>query len=258
MAGYCGRGDPVLYQAEGVVIRTTDYGEGNKILVVFTKTQGKVSIMSRGAKKPKSRHAAASQLFTYADFHYFRTGQMGTLNQAELVKTYRALREQLELSAYAAYMAELTDRVLEEQDASGFLFDQLIACYDALEDGKHPQIVTHLYELKILHLGGYAPGLSSCVSCGSQQHLLAFSAAAGGVLCDSCKRPGTDVIALQPKSVQLLYLLQRMDARRLGKTNVSPEVMAEMKQALRSFIDTHIGVRFKSLSFLDQMEKHGF
>ncbi|GIQ68010.1 DNA repair protein RecO [Xylanibacillus composti] len=248
----------MLYQADGVVIRTTDYGEGNKILTVFTKTHGKVSIMSRGAKKPKSRNAAVSQLFTYADFHYFKSGQMGTLNQAELIKSYRALREQLALSAYAAYLAELTDRVLEDRDASGYLFDQLIACYDALEDGKHPQIVTHLYELKMMQQGGYAPGLENCMSCGSQEQLQAFSASAGGAICRSCMRSCTDAIALHPKSIKLLYMLQRMDGRRLGKTEVSPEIMAEMKQALRAFIDTHVGLRFKSRSFLDQMEKYGF
>jgi len=248
----------VLYQAEGVVIRTTDYGEGNKILTVLTRTLGKVSIMSRGAKKTKSRNAAVSQMFTYADFHYFKSGQMGTLNQGELVKTYRVLREQLELSAYAAYMAELTDRVLEEQDTSAYLFEQLIACYDALEEGKHPQIVTHLYELKIMQLGGYSPGLDSCMSCGTQAELQAFSAAAGGVLCRSCNRTYPDALALRAKTMKLLYVLQRMDAGRLGKTNVSEEVMVEMKQTLRSFIDTHIGIRFKSRSFLDQMEKHGF
>ena len=45
------------YRVEGIVIRSMDYGENNKIITVYTNTNGKVGIVVRGAKKAKSRMA---------------------------------------------------------------------------------------------------------------------------------------------------------------------------------------------------------
>ena len=47
----------MFQKVEGIVIRTTDYGETNKIVTIFSRELGKVSAMARGAKKPKSRLA---------------------------------------------------------------------------------------------------------------------------------------------------------------------------------------------------------
>ena len=48
----------MLNKYEGIVIRTTDYGESNKIVVIYTREAGKIAGMARGAKKPSSRLAS--------------------------------------------------------------------------------------------------------------------------------------------------------------------------------------------------------
>ncbi|MDQ0876910.1 DNA repair protein RecO [Paenibacillus sp. V4I3] len=63
----------MLRSVQGIVLRSMDYGEGNKIISLFTPELGKVGVMARGAKKVKSRHAAVTQLFTYGDFVFFTT-----------------------------------------------------------------------------------------------------------------------------------------------------------------------------------------
>lgn len=43
----------MLYRVEGIVIRSMDYGEGNKIVTLCTESGGKAGVLVRGAKKPK-------------------------------------------------------------------------------------------------------------------------------------------------------------------------------------------------------------
>ena len=45
----------MLQKCEGIILRTTDYGETNKIVTIYTREWGKYGVMARGAKKPKSR-----------------------------------------------------------------------------------------------------------------------------------------------------------------------------------------------------------
>lgn len=44
----------MFQKVEGIVIRTTDYGETNKIVTIFSRELGKVSAMARGAKNRKA------------------------------------------------------------------------------------------------------------------------------------------------------------------------------------------------------------
>ena len=102
----------MLYRVEGIVIRSMDYGEGNKIITLCTENGGKVGVLVRGAKKPKSRHAALVQLFTYGQYVFFRNTGLGTLNAGEIVESHHELREDLVKASYASYACELLDRVL--------------------------------------------------------------------------------------------------------------------------------------------------
>lgn len=40
----------MLEKCEGIVIRSIDYGESNKIVTLYTREWGKVGVMARGAK----------------------------------------------------------------------------------------------------------------------------------------------------------------------------------------------------------------
>lgn len=40
----------MLTKCEGIVLRTNDYGETNKIVTLLTREHGKIGVMARGAK----------------------------------------------------------------------------------------------------------------------------------------------------------------------------------------------------------------
>ncbi|BBH21271.1 DNA repair protein RecO [Paenibacillus baekrokdamisoli] len=243
------------YRVEGIVIRSMDYGENNKIVTIYTKTHGKVGIVVRGAKKAKSRHGSMTQLFTHGEFIYFRNSGLGTLTHGEIIQSHHVLREQLEMAAYSSYAAELTDRVLQEEDASGYMYEQLHACLTAIEEGKDGEIIIQLFELKILEAAGYGPNFESCTSCDNDQGSMALSARFGGVLCERCRYKDTSALVLNEGTLKLLRLFRRMDLRRLGAIQVKDETKKQLKQALRLLMDTHIGITLKSRSFIDQMDK---
>ncbi|WP_336771722.1 DNA repair protein RecO [Paenibacillus sp. MMO-58] len=248
----------MLYRVEGIVIRSMDYGEGNKIITLLTKTNGKLGVMVRGAKKMKSRHASLAQPFTFGEFVFFRNKGLGTLNAGEILESHHLLREKLDLAAYASYLAELTDKMLQEDESGAMLFEQLKAGFAAMEEGKDPQIVSHLFEMRILEAAGYAPELEICVNCSSEQGPFRLSPYAGGVLCPRCARNDAQAIPIGEGAYKLLRLFSRMDLRRLGAIQVKPETKKELKKLMRELMDVHIGIPLKSRTFLDQMDKYSF
>ncbi len=247
----------MLYRVEGLVIRSTDYGEGNKIITLLTPTYGKQGIVVRGAKKLKSRYGSLAQLFTYGDFSYYKTGTLGTLNSGEIIESFRELREGLEGPAYAAYAAELTDRAINDDEAAAHLFYQLKACQTALAGGKDPQIVVRAYEMKVVNAAGYAPMLDECVNCGRQEGPFRFSSAAGGALCYSCKHKDPTALELEETVWKLLRVFSALDLRRLGNIAVRESSKRQLQLVLRRWMDVHLNLNLKSRNFLDQWEKYG-
>jgi len=247
----------VLYRVEGIVVRSMDYGEGNKIITLCTKTHGKLGVLVRGAKKVRSRHAAATQLFTYGEYVFFRgMGQIGTLNACEIIESYHTLREQLHLAAYASYAAELVDRGLQDEEAGGYMFEQFHAYLKALQEGKDEQVTTHLFEMKLCQSVGVAPVVDQCVMCGSTDRLSAFGWRLGGAICERCQpREHSKYMASAP-ILKLIAMFLKTDLRRLGNITLKPVTKLQLRQCMRGYMDTHIGLRCKSMHFIEQMEKY--
>lgn len=248
----------MLHRIEGIVIRSMDYGESNKIITLFTRDVGKVGIMVRGAKKMNSRLSAISQLFTYGEFVFFKTGsQMGTLNHADIISSHHKLRADLILTAYSAYMAEMVDRILTDNEPTPYIYEQLRAALDGIEEGKDVQMITHLFEMKMLIQAGYAPNFDECSSCGTETNHSRLNIQLGGLLCASCAKNDPKALEITDGLLKLLRLLAKIDLNRLGKVEVKSETKLLLKQVMRAFLDAHIGIQWRSQHVMDQMEKYG-
>ncbi|WP_219836310.1 DNA repair protein RecO [Paenibacillus sp. R14(2021)] len=244
------------YRVEGIVIRSMDYGEGNKIITLLTNTHGKIAVIVRGAKKVRSRHGSLSQLFTYGEYLFFRNSGLGTLTHGEIIESHHVLREQLELTAYSSYAAELVDRALQEEDAGSYMFEQLKACLASFAEGKDVMITMQLFEMKILEAAGYGPDFNACVSCGNTVPPMALSARGGGILCSRCRYKDQEALELSDSALKLLRLYRGLDLRRLGNVQVKDDTKKQLKQAMRLLMDMHIGLPLKSRSFLDQLDRY--
>lgn len=244
------------YRLQGIVIRSMDYGEGNKIITLFSREHGKMSVVARGAKKVKSRFGSAVQLFTLGDFSFYKAGQLGTLNHAEIVEAFHKLREDLHMASNASYLAELTDKMLGDQEGHPYLFEQLKGSFQAFLEGKDMQVIVYLYEMKMMMHAGYTPELEQCVICRNKAEAVSFSVGLGGMLCETCRLRDPQAFVLPPGVFKLLRIFVQADVRRLGQIDVKPQTKALLKQALRAYFDTHIGLRMKSRDFLEQMERY--
>jgi DNA repair protein RecO (recombination protein O) len=247
----------MLVKWEGIVIRSVDYGESSKVVTLFTRENGKIGIMARGAKKAKSRLGAVTQLFTHG-YYLCKSGpgtSMPDLSQGEIVESYRELRQNLTQTAYAAYIAELLDRLTHEREPNPFLFQLLMLTYRFLNEGKDAEILCRIFETKMLSVAGIAPQLQVCSHCGAGQEPYSISVSQGGLLCALCLPTDPYAIAVTPSTWKLLRLFQLFDLERLGDIEVKPATRSQLKHVLRSFMDEHLDLRLKSRAFLDQIER---
>src|SRR5690625_5141437 len=116
----------MLEPVEGIIIRTNDYAETNKIVTIFTERYGIVSGVARGAKKPKSRMAAVTQPFINGDLFMRLSTGLGTIQQGEAFNSFRKIREDIIKTAYASYISELIIKLLNEKDPQPALYREIL------------------------------------------------------------------------------------------------------------------------------------
>jgi DNA repair protein RecO (recombination protein O) len=241
-------------KCEGIVIRTNDYGESNKIVTIYSRELGKVGLMARGAKKPSSRLASVTQLFTYGYFFIQAGSGMGTLHQGEVISSMRSIREDIFTTAYASYILELTDKATENNKPNPFLFELLHQTIHYMNEEYDAEILTFIYEMKMLNVLGLHPTLNECAVCHRGEGTFHFSIREGGFICHRCLEKDPYHLKISSMTVKLLRLFYYIDLKRLGSISVKPETKKQLKFVIDQYYEEYSGLFLKTKRFLNQME----
>ncbi|MCP3741356.1 DNA repair protein RecO [Rossellomorea sp. BNER] len=244
----------MLQKCEGIVIRTNQYGESNKIVTIFSREFGKIGVMARGARKPNSRLSSVSQLFTYGHFLFQKSTGLGTLQQGEIISTYRHIREDLFKTAYATYIVDLLDKVTEDKKSDPYLYELLSQTIHYIDEGYDPDILTNIFEMKMLPILGLYPNVNQCSVCGEKEGTFSFSFKENGLICHRCKDKDPYHMPLSSNAVKLIRLFYYFDLSRLGNVSVKDVTKEELKKVIRTYYDEYSGLALKSRRFLDQMD----
>ena len=219
-----------LYRDEAIVLRTQKLGEADRIITLLTRRTGRVRAVGKGVRRTKSRFGARLEPFTHVDLLLYEGRSLDIVTQAETIRPYG---EQLagDYPRYTAGIAmlETAERFTpEEKEPSLRQFLLLIGGLRTLGAREHdPRLVLDAFLLRSLSVAGYAPALEECALCGSRQdgagggppeappslftggQPRAFAVPSGGLVCRSCRPPGSATPA--GPTVDLMGALLRGD-----------------------------------------------
>lgn len=245
----------LLKKVEGIVIRSIDYGESNKIVTIYTETFGKVGVMARGAKKTRSRLGAGTQLFTYGTFVYYQGSGLGTLTQVGINDSFRYIRNDLHVAAYAMYVVEMIDKLTADREPVPSLFQMLHQILTHFNEGEDAEVIVRIFEMKMLAFIGIRPEIDCCVRCQNIEQLQSFSIKEAGFLCNRCVHIDERAYPLSPHTVRLLRLFYYFDLTRLGQVTLKKETRRQLKEVISAYYEEYSGLQLKSKRILDQMEQ---
>lgn len=241
-----------LYKAQGVVLRTRNLGEADKIVTLFTYERGKADAVARGVRRPRSQFVGVTQAFTHGHYLLYRGKSLDTIRQGEIVTSFGALREDLHKMAYASYIAELVDRTTELNDAHPDLFVLLLTVLQLLVADEEAEMTTRYFELQLLTQLGFRPHLDGCVRCGEAE-VVAFSTEMGGLLCHRCIGADVEAVRVDREVLEVMRYLSAAEPTRLGVLKPSMRALRILGDILPRFCQGRIGRPLYSLQFLQSL-----
>lgn len=245
-----------LYHCEGIILRTRIFGEADRLVTLLTKEKGKIEAVARGARRPRNRLVGVTQQFSYLRGLIFTGKDLDQLSQAELIKSFAPLRDDLLKMAYASWWAELLDTFLPVAEVNTDIFLFTLAGLVVLEQTADPMLLSRAFELRLLKYLGYNPVLDCCVRCreSADGALVGFAPGEGGMLCRSCAdAQGELLIPVRPSALAALRDLYGTDLRVVARQPVDPALGNELGRLLFAFIQWRAEKPLKALTFLQSL-----
>lgn len=139
--------------AAAFLLHAYPYSETSLILEVFARDHGRLAILARGARRPRSALRAVLVSFQPLELGWFGGGEVKTLAKAEWQGGMPLLAREGLLLGY--YLNELLLKLLPREDAHASLFDAYAAALSALSRGATEAAELRRFEKAMLRELGY-------------------------------------------------------------------------------------------------------
>ena len=238
---------------EAIVLRSFPFGEADRVLHLYTAATGRMGAMAKGLRRTKSRFGGRLEPFSHVEVGLHRgRGELGTITGASLVRSHDRIRSDGYRLQVGLVGLEAMLRLFTEEERNDRAFLALTRFLDALDEcepapGRRPAVepLVLSFQLKLLWLSGFLPHVGSCVECGSEERLVAFDAAAGGVVCASCDRGTAELSPEGIRGITALLGSPIADAPGLG---LDDRAVRDALAVVTSSYEHHGGFRLRTLS----------
>ena len=252
----------------GLVIRTVNVREADRLVVIFTEEMGIVTALAQSARSIKSKKMVATTQFCYSNFILYRRGEYYYVKEVELIESFFDIRKTVEGFALAGYIAEVLSDVTVAEAEKDLLRLSLNSLY-AIASGKYPlPKIKAAFEIRTASIIGFMPDVISCSSCSEREGVFYFDIMGGFLQCASCKAKAEKtqseeymphesriVCILSPGAKYALEYCVHSPLSKILSFSVSDEDMEIFSRAAQQYILNQLERSYKTLDFYNEVAR---
>ncbi len=235
-----------LIKTDAMILKTISLPGSSRFVIAFTKEMGKITLVAKGIRKPKSRFGACLEPFVLSEviFYYKENRENYYVSHCAIIDPHNDIRQNLEKIQYASMVSALTNQLITAEEKNVTLFNLIFSIFTELNRSTTSELslLYMAYQLKLMTILGFQPILNRCANCQNQvdlTELVYFSINKGGPLCYSCANGITLKRQIDSSGVTLLrhFLTDKFVHNKKLKINKTLE--AQIMSLLKSYIEFH-------------------
>ena len=125
------------YKTQGIVLARKEYSESDRIISIYTKDFGRVTLLAKGVRKPKSRKRGHIEVFSYITFQAARGKGIDIMTEVEVIDNFSKVRRDLKRVALAYYLMEVIGKITSEWEVNQDLFARILDYLNLLKNAAH-------------------------------------------------------------------------------------------------------------------------
>jgi DNA repair protein RecO (recombination protein O) len=239
-----------VFKVTGVVLRAVNYRDYDRILTLFTRERGLVTVSARGVRRTNSRWRAGSQLFAVGAYLLYARGTHYYLSQVEVESSWYELRNDPGAMMHATFVANVVEAGIVPDQPNEALYALLLRalalyCYSDADVWR----ITGYALVNAMRILGFEIRTGACARCKKDAPAL-FSLASGGTVCTDCRAFAPDAKRIKPELIGAISALSTARADGLLSLDIGPDVFRELLPLLVAYAQHHLERNFKSASLL--------
>lgn len=237
----------MIYKTRGIILKRTNLGEADRIVTIFTEKLGKIKVVAKGVRKTLSKMAGHLEPFCLTKLQIAEGRNLDIICGAEVEECFMGIRSDLGKTQTCFYIAEIIDKMIEEQVPHPEIFELLVAIYRHADVLIDPLLISY-FEINFLTEMGFRPELYECIHCQAKitPGKNNFDFVHGGLVCADCGsgRPISD------EAIKLIRFSLQHRFSQIKKIKISKEIEKEIRD-LTNYYLKHIHQKdFKSEKYL--------
>jgi DNA repair protein RecO (recombination protein O) len=148
---------PRGYTSEGIVLTRRNFGEADRILSIYSKDHGRISLIAKGVRRPSSRKRGHIEVFNLVKFQAALGHGLDIMTEAEVTDDFKSIRGSLKKISLAYYFMEVVGRITHEGESNIELFNLILSSLTKLQTTKELKKLRLEFLRDTLVLLGYWP-----------------------------------------------------------------------------------------------------
>ncbi len=141
------------------IIKRINYAEKDRIITVFSRQKGKLTLIAKGIRKINSKRSSALELFNKVSLLSYKTGGLDLITEVNLIKSYANFAKDYQKTYIIYQIAELIDKLTAEKEPSPELFFLIDKAFQYVNQKEIPkekvEEVVIRFKIRILELLGF-------------------------------------------------------------------------------------------------------
>jgi len=201
-----------IIKTEAVVLNKMNYGDTSMIASIFTEELGRISVIVKGARSPKSKYGRIVDLINHLSVVLYKkeSREVQLLSGADTIDHYPEIKNDLNRLKYAYAVAELVKNLLAEHEVNKRIFKAVIRIFNRLNSSAEPPEITFgrffFFFLKEI---GYEIQIESCAICGKKDFKTdCYYNFEKGLICGDCTKVAVDIYLINLELLRYLNCLK--------------------------------------------------
>ncbi len=259
--------EKITYQSLGIILKTKDLREKDKLVAIYTSDFGKIQAKAIGAKKISSKMAGHLEPITESFLAFAKGKNLDTVINATTVNNFSEIKKKLELQAAAYYILELVDEFTEFLNPDEKIYNLLKNTLERMNSFplskggsrgvSNLKILLRFFEIKFLKYLGFQPELDCCAVCQKkirpQKNYL--SGQLGGIICPVCRNNDLKSKPISAEAIKVLKFFNQSSFKLAEKLKIEKKLEKELKKINIYFLEFILEKKIKSKDFLSEVLK---
>ncbi|MBZ0199840.1 MAG: DNA repair protein RecO [Ignavibacteriaceae bacterium] len=239
-----------ILKTEAIVLNKINYGDTSNIVNLFTKNEGMLTAIVKGARSPKSKMGSVVDPLNYLSVIIYNkeSRDVQLLTSADIISHFPRIKEDYEKLQYAHAVLELTKSLIPEHEPHERLFKGIVRILELFNSSNnHSGILFGRFFLFFLEEIGYEFQIEKCYACG-EENLAAGDLAYNydlGILCSNCKNEHIQSFLIDAELFRLFSCLKNNGI----VESIKIETISKSINYLEKFLKHHVQ-NFKGLKSL--------